>query len=287
MGCCGPWGLPSPPKHATKNLKLTEYLKLSREERTKHVDLSEPCYFVEGVGAAARQGRGRKALLELLRLEDDLENWAFGRANICHVCTNGSNSAQTCSNPKHLYVVTSQENSLDRPVEERREGARKARRVASRRAHETKDERGKSVTAVKAGKVTAVKALAGERDERGKLVSFVKLGKASAERARSTGGKRVCAVAGARAARAQVWVSLVDGFVGTSNTVALHNQAVGKRSDKRVRLSAEEVEAWAPLFEDFDYTTLVRGSGRRRRKTARRVPEQTLELLRLREGRRS
>ena len=100
-------------------------------------------------------------------------------------------------------------------------------------------------------------------------------------------GKSVLAVAGARAARAHVWVSLVDGFVGTSNNVALHNRAVGKRSDERVRLSEEEVEAWAPLFEDFDYTTLARGSARRRRKTARRVPERTLELLRQREGGRS
>lgn len=233
-------------------MELTKYLQKSREERTAHVNLSTSCVLDETVARTTQGRRGRKALLKLLGLENDVPDWKTGRVQCCHVCKHDSQNGW-CSNPLHLYVGTPSENQLDLPEELRKE--------KGKAPHREKDENGKSVNAVKCGKATHR-----EKDEEGKSVNAVKAGKED----RSKGGKT---------ATSQVWVSLLDGFVGHAANVALHNRAVGAETEYRVRLTKEEVENYSPFFEEFEYTT-YKSSGRPLRRKARQVPEQVAEELR-------
>lgn len=103
-------------------MKLSEYLKLSREERTKHVNLSTPCEVDESVSPQTRRSRGRVALLEKLGLEDDVENWSKGKVNLCHSCQTHSLNGW-CTNLEHLCLGTPSENRLDVPEEVRKESS--------------------------------------------------------------------------------------------------------------------------------------------------------------------
>jgi hypothetical protein len=175
---------------------------------------------------------------------------------------------------------TVSENLYDIPEEVRKASSVKAAEAS----HREKNEEGKSVNAVKCGKRGA-ESLHREKNEDGKSVTAVKAGKA-AHREKDEEGKSVNAVKrgkkggkrGAKTTTRQVWVSLHDGFVSHSGNVAKHNRAVGAETEYRVKLTDVEAKEYEPLFEAFNYTTTTSGDAVRR--TARRVPEVVLQLLR-------
>lgn len=79
-------------------IEITEYIKLSKEERQAHIDLSDPCLERGGIST---QHRG--ILVHYLNT-----NFPQGRIIMCHACGNGK-----CSNPKHLYWGTDKENIVE------------------------------------------------------------------------------------------------------------------------------------------------------------------------------
>lgn len=172
-------------------MKLTEYLQKSREERTSHVDLNTPCNLDQ-------KGRlkGKQALLSLLGLEDDVENWTQGKVHLCHLCDHHSKNGW-CSNPLHLYVGTASENSLDVPEDVRKSSWAAALEARNRE----KDENGKSVNAVLAGKAGA-EGRNREKDERGRSVNAVK-GAEAANSKKDERGKSLAGVRGAAAGNAE------------------------------------------------------------------------------------
>lgn len=80
-------------------LAVKEWIKQSREVRTAHLDLSEPC--IERGGNSTNH---RGVLAQFL-------NTDFPKGvgvDLCHACHNGE-----CSNPRHLYWGTRKENVQD------------------------------------------------------------------------------------------------------------------------------------------------------------------------------
>ncbi len=248
-------------------MKISEYLQRSREERTRHIDLSTPCVLT-GVKSGGRPKAGRRALLALLGVEDDIPNWRAGKVCCAHLCDHHSKNGW-CTNPLHFYVGTVSENQLDKPEE--------TRKAIAQAAHQQKDELGRSVTAVKASE-----AANKERDDEGKSVNAARAGQA-ANRVKTEDGRSVNAVRagkkGIRVTHRIVWVSLCDGLVSTPANVVRHNKAMGTDSNNKVQLTPEEAVTYTPLFENFEYTTYST-TGRALKRSARRVPEHVLQLLR-------
>lgn len=106
-------------------MKVTEYLKLSRRERTKHVDLSSPCLVDESVTPKTRRVRARRALLEKLGLENDAGNWTKEKVCVCHLCACDSQNGW-CTNTDHLYLGSPSENQFDLPEKVRKASSSKA-----------------------------------------------------------------------------------------------------------------------------------------------------------------
>ncbi|HET8688790.1 MAG TPA: hypothetical protein VFM18_19405 [Methanosarcina sp.] len=79
-------------------MDIEEHMKLSREERQKHLKLNEPC---KERGGNSTQHRG--ILVEYLDV-----TFPKGRILLCHACGNGK-----CSNPRHLYWGTDRENIVE------------------------------------------------------------------------------------------------------------------------------------------------------------------------------
>lgn len=80
------------------DMKLVEDLiKESREVRTQHLDLTEPC--IE---------RGGNSTVHRGVLAQYLNTNLPNKVDLCHACHNGK-----CSNPKHLYWGTRKENVQD------------------------------------------------------------------------------------------------------------------------------------------------------------------------------
>jgi hypothetical protein len=78
---------------------IENYIKKSKEERTSHLDLSEPC--IE-IGGNSIEFRGLLAH----HLKTEIPT---GKKVLCaHACNNGK-----CSNPRHLYWGTYSENLID------------------------------------------------------------------------------------------------------------------------------------------------------------------------------
>ena len=86
---------------------LSDYLKLTRDERTAHIDLSTPCE--RGQNHADRSVIARTKLAELYDLELDVSS---RKSHICHRCECGSQNGY-CLNPKHFYLGTVRENRYD------------------------------------------------------------------------------------------------------------------------------------------------------------------------------
>lgn len=81
-------------------LDITEYISLSRDERRKHLVLTEPC--------CERGGNSTNHKGVLAQYLDT--SIPSGRILLCHACNNGK-----CSNPRHLYWGTDKDNlAIDR-----------------------------------------------------------------------------------------------------------------------------------------------------------------------------
>lgn len=80
-------------------IKIEEYMVLSREERRKHLNLSEAC--IER-GGDSRQFRGLLAHVLDTTIPSGLKTY------LCHACHNGK-----CSNPNHLYWGSAKDNVID------------------------------------------------------------------------------------------------------------------------------------------------------------------------------
>lgn len=87
-------------------MKLSEFMQLSREERSAHIDLTTPC------DLSRKRGISKKMMLAFFELENDIENWITGRIHRCHLCECGRGRGE-CSNPRHIYYGTPSENTLD------------------------------------------------------------------------------------------------------------------------------------------------------------------------------
>jgi hypothetical protein len=80
-------------------IQITEWIKESRDIRTSHLDLSQPC--IERGGNSTNH---RGVLAQYLNT-----NFPKGIGiDLCHACNNGE-----CSNPQHLYWGTRKENVAD------------------------------------------------------------------------------------------------------------------------------------------------------------------------------
>ena len=254
--------------------KLSDYILRSREERTHHVDLISPCKSEE-VGNAARQRRGRKALLRQLGLDNDIENWQKAGINTCHLCNNGTHSEEVCSNPLHIYFGTAKENAGDVPPE-----ARKAAGKAGGKASAAlKNEEGKSVNASKGGKTThSVKTRDGKSAagvKNGKKAKELGVGVHDLERRKAEGWS----VKAGQSTSSQLWVSLHDGLVSTASNVTTHNKSVGASPKARVQLDEEQVKQYIPRLESFIFCK-HKPDGYTRKCSGRRVPLTVLETLR-------
>lgn len=81
---------------------IANYMMKSREERRAHLQLDDMC--MEIGGASSVQYRGLLAH----HLRTTIPSNKIGRVYLCHACNNCR-----CSNPKHLYWGTPQDNHLD------------------------------------------------------------------------------------------------------------------------------------------------------------------------------
>ena len=79
---------------------VQEYIKLSREERTAHLNLSEEC--IEIGGGDSRHYRGLLAHFLKTTIPSGM------KIHLCHAC-----NVHGCSNPRHLYWGTAGENAAD------------------------------------------------------------------------------------------------------------------------------------------------------------------------------
>ena len=79
-------------------INASDYIKLDREERRKHLDLTEECCERGG------NSTNHKGVLSQF-LNTTIPS---GRILLCHACHNGK-----CSNPKHLYWGSDKDNIED------------------------------------------------------------------------------------------------------------------------------------------------------------------------------
>ena len=88
-----------------KCMKLIEdYIKQPKEERQDHLDLTDPCIERCGPAKGGLSSYCKGLMAHLL----DTTIPSGHKIHICHACNNAK-----CSNPKHLYWGTAQENRLD------------------------------------------------------------------------------------------------------------------------------------------------------------------------------
>lgn len=94
-----------------ERIQITEYIKLSKEDRQRHINLEDNCIEVGG------NSTHFKGLLAYV-LNTTIPHKTI---LLCHACNNGK-----CSNPKHLYWGTALENVEDRIEYEKRMGIYKS-----------------------------------------------------------------------------------------------------------------------------------------------------------------
>lgn len=84
-------------------IKAREYIKLSREERRRHIALTEPCLEIfEGATNSHHAHRGILAYFLGTTIPVGKDIYA------CHACNN-----RRCANPKHMYWGTPHDNLVD------------------------------------------------------------------------------------------------------------------------------------------------------------------------------
>ena len=85
-------------------LLIEEYITQSKTERQKHIDLTDPCVERGGPQKGGLSSYCKGLIAHLL----DTTIPSGHKIHVCHACNN-----EKCSNPKHLYWGTAQENRLD------------------------------------------------------------------------------------------------------------------------------------------------------------------------------
>lgn len=183
-------------------MKLSDYILLSREERTAHIDLSTPCDV-----RSHRCKERKEVILELLGVEDDVSNWFVGGVRNCHLCECDSTNGY-CLNPLHFYVGTQKDNTRDIPLERLRRGG--ALGGATNRKN------GTGIFAMSAEEWSAAGRKGGLK-----------------------GGRNGGLAAGALVHK-QLWISTIDGFIGWPGGVAYHNKLAGGDGSERVRLDEKD-----------------------------------------------
>jgi hypothetical protein len=99
-------------------MMLSDYILKTREERTAHIDLNEPCD--NASGGQQRNKQLFTSLCRLLRVECDIANRVEAKIDVCHLCR-----SEKCRNPKHAYLGTRTENIGDISPDKRSERIRK------------------------------------------------------------------------------------------------------------------------------------------------------------------
>lgn len=95
-------------------MKLSEYILLSKEERTQHIDLDSPCI------PGSRKQIPKATILGHLGIdEDDFNDWKKEGVQRCHLCSNNSKVDAVCRNPLHIYLGTQSENEADKSPEQK------------------------------------------------------------------------------------------------------------------------------------------------------------------------
>lgn len=95
-------------------MNLSEYMLLSEEARRRHTDLETPCE-TKATSWAAQSQKVFQLLLELSGLEDDIGNRRGAGVHVAHLCDNHSHSQMPCTNVRHCFLSTVQENSRRKP----------------------------------------------------------------------------------------------------------------------------------------------------------------------------
>ena len=85
-------------------LLIEDYITQPKEQRQQHIDLSDPCVERGGPQKGGLSSYCKGLMAHLL----DTTIPSGHKIHICHACNN-----EKCSNPKHLYWGTAQENRLD------------------------------------------------------------------------------------------------------------------------------------------------------------------------------
>ena len=85
-------------------LLIEEYITQSKADRQKHIDLTDPCVERGGPQKGGLSSYCKGLMAHLL----DTTIPSGHKIHVCHACNN-----ERCSNPKHLYWGTAQENKQD------------------------------------------------------------------------------------------------------------------------------------------------------------------------------
>jgi hypothetical protein len=83
---------------------IEEYIKQTKVERQLHIDLTDQCIERGGPAKGGLSSYCKGLIAHLL----DTTIPSGHKIHVCHACNN-----EKCSNPKHLYWGTAQENRLD------------------------------------------------------------------------------------------------------------------------------------------------------------------------------
>ena len=147
-------------------IKITDYMKLSKEDRQKHIDLSTPCqfhYFEKDWGSKKKdelysktkqKAQAKKELLKLLKIEE----FGGNKIHVCHLCDCSSTSDKICINPAHLYFGTVSENYHDKPLEVRQKVSKLGGKIGGKKAAVNMTKEQLSERASKSGKIGGKKA---------------------------------------------------------------------------------------------------------------------------------
>lgn len=118
-------------------MKLSEYLRLPREARVKHVDLSSPCVLERHKHPYSKTLHLRRELLELLGLENDLPSFArkldsLGglKPQVNRLCEHNTCNGG-CENPLHAYFGSGSEAEADKDQEQVRELGQRRRQLTN------------------------------------------------------------------------------------------------------------------------------------------------------------
>jgi hypothetical protein len=101
---------------------LSDWMKLPKEQREAHLDLSTPCELrktreYNGMPGGQPRRPHKSEQIKFHGLIDDVAYWK-GTIYRCHLCENGSQQG-FCSNPRHIRLGTQSENNADKTPEQK------------------------------------------------------------------------------------------------------------------------------------------------------------------------